>query len=59
MLGHPYVVAVRRVEGRKLGAKLGFPTLNFVSPYPEKVLPPDGVYAAALQAGGRTSCARR
>lgn len=41
----PYVVtgAVRR--GRKVGGELGFPTLNLLPP--DKLLPPDGVYATA------------
>jgi riboflavin kinase/FMN adenylyltransferase len=51
-LGHPYLVAGRRVEGQKVGRTLGFPTLNFDSQAPEKVLPPAGVFAAVLEYGG-------
>ena len=50
MLGHPYLIAARRVRGRGLGSKLGYPTLNFGEPAAGKVLPPAGVYAAQLGA---------
>jgi len=51
MLGHPYLITTERVEGIKLGVKLGFPTLNFRKPPSQKVLPPPGVYAASLSHG--------
>lgn len=51
MLGHPYLIAARRVPGKGLGTKLGYPTLNFAEPPPDKVLPPAGVYAAQVQTG--------
>jgi len=53
MLGHPYLIAARRVVGRGIGTGLGFPTLNFECPPAEKVLPPPGVYAARLQVGSQ------
>ncbi|MCX7725745.1 MAG: hypothetical protein N2053_02720 [Chitinispirillaceae bacterium] len=49
MLGHPYLIAVERIEGVGLASELGFPTLNFAIPPSEKVLPPAGVYAATLE----------
>jgi riboflavin kinase/FMN adenylyltransferase len=52
MLGHPYLLAVERIEGKKIGAKLGYPTLNFKSPPSRKVIPPPGVYAAELEFRG-------
>ncbi len=51
MLGHPYLIAARRIPGRGVGTKLGYPTLNFAEPTPHKVLPPPGVYAAQVQTG--------
>ena len=43
MLGRPYTVAGRVVEGRKLGRELGFPTANLERG--EEQYPPDGVWA--------------
>ena len=53
LLGHPYLVLVERTKGRKLGIKLGYPTLNFKSPPSQKVIPPLGVYAAEMEYGSR------
>lgn len=52
MLKHPYVIATTRIEGVKVGSQLGFPTLNFLRPPSQKVLPPPGVYAAELEYNG-------
>lgn len=52
MLGHPYLIAAKRVPGHKVGSRLGFPTLNFSGVVPEKVVPPAGVYAARLECAG-------
>jgi len=43
MLGRPYAIAGRVVEGDKLGRQLGFPTANL--DVAGLVLPPNGVYA--------------
>ena len=43
MLGRPYTVAGRVIEGRKLGRELGFPTANLERG--EEQYPPDGVWA--------------
>jgi riboflavin kinase/FMN adenylyltransferase len=53
MLGHPYLITTTRVEGVKVGSQLGFPTLNFLRPSSQKVLPPPGVYAAELEYKGQ------
>ena len=50
-LGHPYLITAERTTGKKLGAKLGYPTLNFKNPYSRKVIPPAGVYAAQMEYG--------
>jgi riboflavin kinase / FMN adenylyltransferase len=52
-LGHPYLIAAQRVEGKKIGRKLGYPTLNFEHPCPEKVVPPAGVFAAKIEYKGK------
>lgn len=49
MLGHPYLISAERIEGLKIGSKIGFPTLNFKRPSSQKVIPPPGVYAAELE----------
>ncbi|HNT28391.1 MAG TPA: bifunctional riboflavin kinase/FAD synthetase [bacterium] len=46
----PYVMTGTVRRGRQVGAQLGFPTLNL--PVPDKLLPPDGVYATALVMNG-------
>lgn len=43
MLGRPYLLEGHVAEGRKLGRKLGFPTLNFTCP--AQLIPHLGVYA--------------
>ena len=43
LLGHPYRIAGKVVEGKKLGRTVGMPTANI--DYPKNiVLPPDGCY---------------
>jgi riboflavin kinase/FMN adenylyltransferase len=51
-LGRPYRLSGRVVSGRGLGRGLSFPTANLISPPPEKLLPPCGVYLAATEARG-------
>ena len=50
-LGRPYAVAGRVVHGAQRGRLLGFPTLNIPWPAAPKLLPPQGVYAVAVQTG--------
>ena len=51
MLGRPYSVTGKVIEGQKLGRTIGFPTANLATG--EAQLPPDGVWAvqALLQDG--------
>lgn len=51
MLGHPYRILGTVEHGRKLGRKLGIPTMN-VPISEEKLLPPNGVYAAQAHMNG-------
>jgi len=51
MLGHPYLVMASRVRGKHLGTELGYPTLNFMSPPSQKIVPPAGVYVAEVEYG--------
>ena len=48
MLGRPYTVEGRIVEGRKLGRQLGFPTAKVARG--EEQFPPDGVWAGRARA---------
>ncbi|HEY4415567.1 MAG TPA: bifunctional riboflavin kinase/FAD synthetase [Verrucomicrobiae bacterium] len=51
MLGRPYTICGRVVEGDRLGQKLGFPTANLEAT--SLTLPPNGVYAAATKLNGQ------
>jgi len=59
LLGKPFSVTGKIVEGRKLGIKMGFPTLNFRWPV-SKVAPKFGVYAVRIGSeffeGQKSSC---
>ena len=46
-LGHPYVLTDRVKHGKKLGSKLGFPTVNLRFP-PGILIPAHGVYATRV-----------
>lgn len=47
MLGRPYAICGRIVEGDRLGRQLGFPTANL--DVTNLILPPNGVYAASTK----------
>jgi riboflavin kinase/FMN adenylyltransferase len=47
MLGRPYAICGRIVEGDRLGRQLGFPTANLDAT--NLALPPNGVYAASTK----------
>ncbi len=51
LLGRPYALLSRVVEGKKLGRELGFPTINQVFP-PDAVIPKKGVYETRLNLSG-------
>lgn len=46
-LGHPYCLSGRVEHGKRLGSRLGFPTVN-LSPDPQLLVPAYGVYAAKV-----------
>ncbi|MDA0747591.1 MAG: bifunctional riboflavin kinase/FAD synthetase [bacterium] len=48
LLGAGYVVAGQVIRGDGRGAKLGFPTANLALSDPQKLLPPNGVFAARV-----------
>lgn len=47
-LGHPYIYAGTVEDGRKVGRKLGTPTVNLEGDDPALVLPANGVYATKV-----------
>jgi riboflavin kinase/FMN adenylyltransferase len=49
MLGRPYQVSGRVVQGERRGRLLGVPTINLGEIPPRKLLPPDGVYAVRVE----------
>jgi riboflavin kinase / FMN adenylyltransferase len=54
MLGRPYQVSGKVGEGERRGRLLGVPTINLTEVPPQKLLPPDGVYAVRVEwRGGR------
>jgi len=54
MLGRPYQVSGVVGQGERRGRQLGVPTINLAEVPPQKLLPPDGVYAVAVEyRGGR------
>lgn len=54
LLGRPYSVTGRVVRGERRGRLLRVPTINLGGVPPEKLLPPDGVYAVWVEwRGGR------
>jgi len=55
MLGRPYAISGRVVEGDKLGRQLGFPTANLDAA--GLVLPPNGVYAGLVTVKKKSFCA--
>lgn len=51
MLGQPFSIRGEVVHGRRLGRTIGIPTVNLLPP-DMKLLPPCGVYASRILAGG-------
>ena len=51
MLGRPYVIDGLVVPGKQVGRRIGFPTANLQ--VREDLLPKDGVYACAVNLGGK------
>ncbi len=51
-LTEPYYIFGRVAEGKKLGRRLGFPTLNILA-HEDKLFPPNGVYATVTVYNGR------
>lgn len=48
LLGYPYLLKGKVVEGKKIGRMLGYPTANIDPDYQYKLIPADGVYAVKV-----------
>lgn len=46
LLGHFFSITGKVVRGQQIGTKLGFPTANLEVADKQKLIPPDGIYAA-------------
>jgi riboflavin kinase/FMN adenylyltransferase len=57
-LGRRYSIRGRVVRGAGRGRTIGVPTINLEAPDPQKLLPPDGVYAVTVQIGEREAGSR-
>ena len=53
LMGMPYMVSGKVIEGKRIGRTLGFPTVNII-PGADKLLPPNGVYYSSVRHNGRT-----
>lgn len=53
MLGHPYMIVGKVVQGKQLGRTIGFPTANLITD-PDRVYPPNGVYATRIKVYSET-----
>ncbi len=53
LLGYPYFITSVVEHGAHLGTTMGIPTVNQL-PTPDKLLPPNGVYASRVTVGGKT-----
>lgn len=52
LLGRPYSFAGTVSHGKKLGSRMGIPTINIPAP-DRQMLPPNGVYFSRIDIGGR------
>ncbi len=53
LLGMPYMIAGKVIDGNKIGRTIGFPTVN-IQPEESKLLPPNGVYFSEVCVAGKT-----
>ena len=53
LLGRPYSFAGTVKHGRRLGSRMGIPTINIPAP-DRQMLPPNGVYFSRILIGGET-----
>ena len=54
LLGRPYELSGRVVEGQRIGRTIGYPTANIQPDDPRKAIPQNGIYAVRAAYDGRT-----
>jgi riboflavin kinase/FMN adenylyltransferase len=54
LLGYPYGVSGKVIEGRKIGRSIGFPTANIKPDDEHKLIPCRGVYAVEVKIAGES-----
>jgi len=52
ILGRPYSINGKVIEGRKLGKGLGYPTANIKTPDEYRLIPKIGIYAVSVELNG-------
>jgi len=53
LLGYPYFIAGKVVEGNRMGRNIGFPTANILPNHENKLVPCHGVYAVTAMFQGK------
>lgn len=53
MLGYPYILMAKVIDGLKIGKRLGFPTANLAITEKEKIIPKNGVYVVMVDIDGK------
>lgn len=54
LMGHPFMLTGQVVRGQQIGTSIGFPTANISVDEPNKLVPPDGIYAVQVVHEGST-----
>ena len=54
LMGHPFQLTGEVVHGQRIGTQIGFPTANLDVAHPDKLIPPDGIYAVRARTGDWT-----
>ena len=52
LLGRPYELTGKVIEGKKIGRTIGFPTANLAPDHPLKLIPANGIYAVRATVEG-------
>lgn len=53
LLGYPFYLTGKVIEGEKIGRKIDFPTANLMPADPFKIVPGNGVYAVRVKVKGK------
>lgn len=53
LLGYEYAISGIVIRGHQIGKLIGFPTVNLMIDYPDKLIPANGVYACRIEYNGK------